>query len=654
MKSLLLFDLETYLIEPGLVAPPMVCGTFALIENPNWQAGDIDRPMEDAKDEVRILLRDEALALVDQMLERPELIWVAKNAPFDFSVILAHEPGWSERIFRLYNEGRVYDPEVMEKFIAIAEGQNHAYGPRGFGLDKIVKRRIGDDISASKTDPDAWRLRYAELDGVSVDSWPEAAIHYAEHDVIYMAGVMSSQRKSMKDNFAHRPAEVLQGLPEEIKLQHQASWALRLCSTWGVRTDLEYAAQLKERFEQERDMLLTPVRKAGILREDGSKDMEAFRARVKAAYEKKGDGWAPADVPLTAQGSISTSRETLENSEDPVLLNLARAGVFEKRLSAFIPVLEQELVCPSYNVLVDSGRTSSYSPNIQQIPRDGGIREAFVARDGYCFVACDYDTLEMRSLAQILWEWYGSDEYVPTMVQTLREGKDLHLEFATELLGISYEEAARRLAAGDSEVKEARQFAKVGNFGFPGGLGAATFESYARGYGLDVTPEEAQRLYTLFRQKWVEMQWYFKDIGDLVNNGEIVQSLCRVRKDVPFTAAANSFFQGLAANGAKWALYLLSLACYTDITSPLYGCRPIFFIHDEVILEAPLQDDMRPVCDAMEERMKTGMGRFITSVPVTCEAVPMSRWSKQAYRIEDDQGQVGVWTPLSMLRRGEK
>jgi len=644
-KPLLLFDLETYLIEDGLVAPPMVCGTFALIENAQWEAGNIDRPMEDTKDEVRILLRDKALALVDQMLERSDLVWVAKNAPFDFSVILAHEPSWRERVFRLYDEGRVYDPEVMEKFIAIAEGKNHAYGPKGFSLDKIVKRRIGDDISASKTDPDAWRLRYAELDGVPVDSWPEAAIHYAEHDVIYMAGVMSSQRKSMADNFAFRPAEVIQGLPEEIKLQHQASWALRLCSTWGVRTDLEHTAKLKAQFEQERDALLAPAYEAGILRDDGTKNMEVFRERVTAAYQKKGGLWGDADIPLTAKGAVSTSREVLENSGDPVLLGLAKAGVYEKRLSAFIPVLERGLICPSYNVLVDSGRTSSYNPNIQQIPRDGGIREAFVARDGYCFIACDYDTLEMRSLAQILWEWYGSEEYVPTMVQTLREGKDLHLEFATELLGISYEEAERRRAEGDPEVNEARQFAKVGNFGFPGGLGAATFESYARGYGLEVTPEEAKRLYTLFRQKWVEMQWYFKDIGDLVNNGEIVQSLCRVRKDVPFTAAANSFFQGLAANGAKWALYLLALACYTDITSPLYGCRPIFFIHDEVILEAPIQPDMRPVCDAMEERLKTGMGRFITSVPVTCEAVPMSRWSKKAKRIEDDQGRVRIWTP---------
>jgi len=643
--KLLFFDLETYLFEPGMVAPPLVCGTFALIEDPPWWNdgdGGIEQAGHHAEQEVRILLRDETLDLVDELLNEPDLTWIAQNAPYDFSVILAHRPEWRDRIFALYEEGRVYDTVIYDKIIAIAEGMHRKYGgKRPFSLASIVNRRIGLDISDEKTDPDSWRLRYAELDGVPVAEWPDAAVSYAEHDVVLLAQVMVSQRASLRQNFAHREGFV--ALRDEMRLQHLASWALRLASVRGVQVDAEHAAYLEKHFSEEYDRHMQSVIAAGIVRDDGTKDMEALRSRVQAAYEGP-NGFG--DVPKTDKGSVKTDRDTLVKSGDPVLQSLAEAGVYEKRISTFIPVLKQGIVNPGYNVLVDSGRTSSFRPNIQQVPRKGGIREAFRPRPGYCFVGCDYDTLEMRSLAQILWEWYGNADYVPSMVQTLREGKDLHLEFATELLGIPYEEAEKLYFEGSPKVKEARQFAKVGNFGFPGGLGAETFRDYAAGYGLVVDEAEAKRLYTLFRVKWPEMPWYFNDISSMVSgSGEVVQSIFRVRSDVTFTSASNTFFQGLAANGAKWALSLLTKACYTDLASPVYGCRPIFFVHDEIIMEAPIMDDMMPLCQEMERLMIKGMARFIDSVPITCEAVPMDRWSKDAKRVFDERDRLKVWTP---------
>lgn len=639
--NLLFFDLETFLFEAGMSAPPMVCGTFALLRDPEWEPGDIERAREDTEEQVKLLLRDEALDLIDTLLDESDIVWVAQNAPYDFSVIMAHRPEWRERIFRLYEEGRVYDTQIYEKFLAIADGSHRRYGTRGFSLAKIVKRRLGDDISATKTDPDAWRLRYSELDGIDPSEWPEAAVHYALHDVIYLAQVLVSQRASMRDTFMHR--EGLRNLPKELKLQHRASWALRLASVWGTVIDQQATDALEKAFTEEMERLRAPAVEAGYIRPDGSKDTKLIRSAVETSWTSK--DWA-ADVPRTPSGAVSMDRDALVKSGNPVLVALAEASKYEKRLSTFLPMLRKGTVHTQYNVLVDSGRTSSYSPNLQQVPRDGGMREAFRPRPGYCFVGCDYDTLEMRSLAQILWEWYGSESYIPTMVQTLREGKDLHLEFATELLGISYEEAERRKAEGDQEVLNARQFAKVGNFGFPGGLGAQTFVSYAEGYGLNVTEEEAKRLYTMFRVKWAEMPWYFRDVGKIVEaSGEVTQKLFRVRADVTFTSACNTFFQGRAANGAKEALARLTKVAYTDITSPLYGSRPVLFVHDEIIMESPIRDDMSPVCEAMEQVMIEGMQSAIDAVPVTCEAVPMDRWAKRAKRVYDSQGRLSVWTP---------
>ena len=39
-----------------------------------------------------------------------------------------------------------------------------------------------------------------------------------------------------------------------------------------------------------------------------------------------------------------------------------------------------------------------------------------------------------------------------------------------------------------------RQFAKVANYGFPGGLSAESFMEYAQGFGLDVDRDQAEEI----------------------------------------------------------------------------------------------------------------------------------------------------------------
>ncbi len=71
---------------------------------------------------------------------------------------------------------------------------------------------------------------------------------------------------------------------------------------------------------------------------------------------------------------------------------------------------------------------------------------------------------------------------------------------------------------------------------------------------------------------------------------EIVQLYShRTRGMVPYTAACNTFFQGLGADGAKAALWDVTLRCYADETSPLYACRPVNFVHDQILMEVPLE-----------------------------------------------------------------
>lgn len=92
----------------------------------------------------------------------------------------------------------------------------------------------------------------------------------------------------------------------------------------------------------------------------------------------------------------------------------------------------------------------------------------------------------------------------------------------------------------------------------------------------------------------------------------------RIWSDVSFQQAHNAQFQGLAADGAKLALYRLMRE----------GYRPLLFVHDEVIAEVP-DDDTRDMTAASIKRiMVEEMAHVIGDVPVRVEGKFMARWEK--------------------------
>jgi hypothetical protein len=111
----------------------------------------------------------------------------------------------------------------------------------------------------------------------------------------------------------------------------------------------------------------------------------------------------------------------------------------------------------------------------------------------------------------------------------------------------------------------------------------------------------------------------------------------RIRGRVSFGQARNTPFQGLAADGAKLALWRLVRE----------GFRVVGFIHDEVLIELP--DEGGYVAKEQVDRVVGilcgEMGRVLGgSLPVDCEATLSTCWSKEAVLIERD-GKVFPWQP---------
>lgn len=187
------------------------------------------------------------------------------------------------------------------------------------------------------------------------------------------------------------------------------------------------------------------------------------------------------------------------------------------------------------------------------------------------------------------------------------------------------------LTPDEKQVIEDRQLAKPCNFGYPGGLGETKFIDYAAGYGVTITLPIAKRSKQAYMIAWPEMRLYFDHIGRLTADGNavIIQFYSeRERGDCWFTKAANGFFQALAADGAKYAGQLLVKHAYRIPESPLYGCRPSGFVHDEYLVNAP-RDQAERALPEVERLMIEGMRRYIPDVKIKAPGkVLYERWGK--------------------------
>jgi hypothetical protein len=339
-------------------------------------------------------------------------------------------------------------------------------------------------------------------------------------------------------------------------------------------------------------------------------------------------------------------------------------------------------------------------PNVQNQPRKGGVRGCFVPRKGHWFAACDYASAELVSLAQILVDKYGLHR--SEMAQTLIAKRKILLVLAAGILGISYEDAVRRHKEHDPELVITRQLAKAAAYGFPGGMGPSKFVITAKkqtgmimcGKSTTPGPDHNKRfdkdgvcqacvditaeLKAAWLQTFPEMRTYFKEIGDRVTREGGSFTLehhrsGRLRGLVKFNDGCNSWFQGLVADGAKAALYSVAKECYTGVPytedldalfdrgwdgtaqdlprlgvaiSPLYGTRPVAFIHDEIILEVPADYAIaRPAVARMSVVMVAEMRRFCPDIPVGADGHLMARWEKSAEPVFNEAGELLLWEP---------
>lgn len=717
IMRLVTIDTETHLIRPGLLVPRPVCvqiGEFR--DRPPMPPVDRDgSDWSGWRDEAfgcvdaRLIAVGAGVAALHTLLADPEVLLIGQNIAYDLAVLARVDPTLLPKVFAAYEAGRIEDIKIREKLLLLSIGRLADEGESGnklqekFDLAAIVDRHFHVSIAEDKHGLSSWRLRYGELEDVPLEDWPSEARRYALDDVRWNLVVFLAQWATRRGN-----------VPDSAS-QARHAWWMHLMGAWGVRTHPDAVFALEAKLRRQMERMDRVVRDAGLLqarRVKGevveSKDLAVLRRMIGLEYD--------GNPPMTdgrvnrATGErvpeVSTSRETklarvneavMDRYDDEidagVPVEVARANAAqaarvsveriarwealrasverdqtEKLLSTYVPTLlegTKRNITPNWNPLVASGRVSCLNPNLTNQPRKGGVRECYAPREGWLYAVADYSFIELVTLAQTCLDRYGESR----LAEAINAGMDPHLGMAASMLKISYAEAKRR--SDEPQIKAARQAAKAYNFGFPGGLGPAKMVDYARiAYGIEMSLEEAKQRREDWYAQWPEMRRYHQDIGKACENAErettVVQDVSgRVRGGCSFTAAANSYFQGRTADGAKRSGWYLARECYLDdpyaddgkhaamglrveagrrTPSPLYGCRTVAFVHDEFIVEVPASVAPQ-AAKRLSEVMVLGMREYVPSVKIGVETVLVERWYKGAKPVHDANGNLAVWRP---------
>lgn len=476
---------------------------------------------------------------------------------------------------------------------------------------------------------DTYRLRYSELEGTPLDRWPAEAKEYALKDaeVTWRVG----------------QAQVVEGT--EPYRQSYSDFCLGLFSREHINIDLPYLRERISALDTEISKVRDDCVRNNLLRQEVAYSPRGPKAKklgppplrtIENAKIVKGAIAAYTRNPLlTVSGDISRSALALRISGAGMLRQLGEYKKLAKAKSyaETYHSLGAE-VCVGYNNLVGTGRVSSrkilrdaVAFNAQQVPRDYGLRGAFIAPQGRTLIQCDLAGAELRALAQICYARYGMSRMRDAFVS----GQDLHSVMGATLLGGSYTDFQERLGAGDKQAKLARQLGKIANFSLAGLSGPGALVGQVRKLMPPedwITETKAREIHSKFPVAWPELRYYFRDARQAAAKGSVASYRSnRVRRIERATQGANTPFQALVADIAKTAIRRVCEECFST-SGRLAGARPWLFVHDEIILAAP--DELAAeYADELGDIMRVTMAQWLPDVPAVADPQVLGkRWRK--------------------------
>lgn len=382
------------------------------------------------------------IKLLNNILDKPNLILAGHNIKFDYKQLKAHGIVIKRHV-------RLYDTMIADQILGQGSSRRNS-------LAEVAKRRIGVDLS-----------KETRSEFIYMDSNSELAtrhVQYAAKDVTYLNRILREQialrnkynlgvrfKNEMalvpiigdlelegigfdKDAWLNTAAENRAKLFElKLKMDHAVA---KIMQTKGVNKP-EYRRERKHQSSVTHDMFdNTPT----VIENKNLGNVNySSEKQIKQIFIDAGE-----PLPVDKHGDITTGKEALVkyivDTEGlsimvPFIELLLQYSKINKQLSSFGEAFAKNVhrttgkihtiyrQCSTDTGRFASGDTKNGYPNMSQIPKDLKFRHPFIAKPGYKIITIDFTACELTILASVS----GDKKLIELLMD---ESQDLHTYLA--------------------------------------------------------------------------------------------------------------------------------------------------------------------------------------------------------------------------------
>ena len=532
---------------------------------------------------------------------------------------------------------QVLGPAELERVRTVLENERVTKTGHNIKYDALVMRRHGVELRGIVFDSMiASHILNGHIRGHSLDACAERHLHVATIHIEELIGTGKNQITMDQVELPKIAEYAAEDADIALRLEAAMRPALAERDSLGLLNDVEMPL-LRILI----DMQYTGVRLDTARLADMSRLLADELEKVTAEiHERAGTTFNIASPKQLAEvlfekmnfpvirktkTGISTDEDVLEELSQLDHVNAAfpaavlRHRSLSKLKSTYVDALP-DMVNPAtgrvhttfHQTGTQTGRLSSSDPNLQNIPirteLGRAIRGAFVTDAGWTLVSADYSQIELRMLAH-----FSQDL---SMQQAFRAGADIHRAVAALIHDVEEDEV----------TPEQRSAAKAINFGIVYGQGA-----YGLSQSTGMSQTEAKHFIGAYFAAYPGVRRFIDEsIAEAARVG-YVQTILGRRREIPDIRATNkmkrsgaermavnTIVQGSAADLIKLAMIRLSGRLARDGAA----ARMLLQIHDELVLECPVDDTARTVA-AVREEME---GAMALSVPRLVQTATGNTW----------------------------
>ena len=323
----------------------------------------------------------------------------------------------------------------------------------------------------------------------------------------------------------------------------------------------------------------------------------------------------------TKTKQYSTGEEILVRLTDkhPIVSKILDYRAMQKLLNTYVDALPGLIdkktgkIHTSFEqAWVSTGRLSSKSPNLQNIPirdaRGKEIRKAFIPTDErHLLLSADYSQIELRLMAHL-----SNDDQ---MIDAFMHQADIHTSTAAKIFNVPENEV----------TSSQRSKAKTANFGIIYGISA-----FGLAQRLNIPRGEASALIEGYFESFPKVREYMNHAISIAKERGYVETLMGRRRYLPDIHSGNAVVRGVAERNAINApiqgsaadVIKLAMVKIQEKLRQGFGTRMILQVHDELIF-----DVVREELEAVKLLVKTEMEHAVVlRVPLIVDIGIGNNW----------------------------